>query len=288
MKPVLLLDTHSLVFRAFHGLPQMNTTTGEPTNAVYGFSVLLLKLLREEKPLGFAFALDSPKPTFRRERYAEYKAGRAKAPDALRHQLDRTRQLIEATGAPAFCEPGFEADDVLATLARELREQATPVLVVSGDRDILQCARDTTRVMFVGARGKKPTLFDEAAVRERFGVAPVDLPSRTALLGDSSDNLPSVPGVGEKTATRLLERFANVRALLDHVGEVTPDRLRDAIESHRAQILETEDLARLRDEVPLPAGPRYAALGPESLARLRTLFEELEFTSLRERLEKLA
>lgn len=288
VQPTLLLDTHSLVFRAFHALPPMSTRAGEPTGALYGTSVLLLKLLREERPSGIAFALDAPQRTFRRERYAEYKAGRARAPDPLVRQLARVPELIEALGAPAFCVPGFEADDVLATLAREHRERGEPALIVSGDRDVLQAARGTTRVLFVGARGKKPVLYDDEAVRARFGVAPEDLPSRTALLGDASDNLPGVPGIGEKTAASLLGRFGNVHALLDHLDQVEPARIREALEVHRAQLLDTEDLARLRDTVPLPAGPRSGAITPEAIARLRALFEELEFASLLGRLDELA
>src|SRR5262245_23558645 len=134
--PVLLLDTYSLLFRAHHALPPMTTTRGEPTAALYGFSTLLLKLLREQAPRALAFALDSPAPSFRHQAYDAYKAGRPPLPDPLRPQLHEVRALIAATGAPSFAAPGFEADDVLATLAREARAGSAPALVVSGDRDL--------------------------------------------------------------------------------------------------------------------------------------------------------
>jgi DNA polymerase-1 len=188
---------------------------------------------------------------------------------------------------PAFRVPGFEADDVLATLARELRQERRRVLVVSGDRDILQTARGSTTVLFVGARGRKPTRYDAAAVRARFGVPPEDLPSLAALIGDSSDNLPSVPGIGAKTAARLLERHGDVRTLLARLETVTPERIRNALAEHRDQILETAELARLVDDVLLPAGPRSGPVSVEALLRLRELFVELEFASLLPRVDAL-
>jgi DNA polymerase-1 len=285
--PVLLLDTHSLLFRAFHALPHMNTTRGEPTSALYGTSVLLLKLLREETPRGLAFALDAPVKTFRRERYEAYKAGRVRAAPPLVQQLARFSEIIAAFGVPAFVAPGFEGDDVLCTLARELAAPGDDVLIVSGDRDLLQLVTERCSVLFVGARGQKHVRFDPARVIERFGVTPEQLPSLTALIGDGSDNLPGVPGVGARTGAKLVARFGSAAALLEHLDEVTPDRLRESLRERRAQILETADLARLRDDVPLPEGPRAGPLTPEAIARVRALFTELEFTSLLARLDAL-
>jgi DNA polymerase-1 len=285
--PALLLDTHSLLFRAFHALPAMNTKGGEPTSALYGTSVLLLKLLREEKPSGLAFALDAPVKTFRRERFEAYKAQRVRAPTPLVQQIARFREVIDALGVPAFVAPGFEGDDVLATLARELQASGQSVLIVSGDRDILQTVTESCSVLFVGARGQKHVRFDPARVEERFGVKPSQLPSLTALIGDSSDNLPGVPGIGKSTGAKLIARFGDAAGLLEHLDEVTPDRTRASLAERRAQILETAELARLRDDVPLPEGPRAAPISPEALTRVRALFEELEFTSLLARLDAL-
>lgn len=286
MARVLLLDTHSLFFRAFYALPPMTTLAGQPTSALYGLSVVLLKLLREERPLGIAFALDGPKPTFRHEQSPSYKAQRTALADPLREQLAVLPRLLEATGAPCIAAPSFEADDVLATLARELAP--APVRIVTGDRDLFQLIDARVDVLFVGARGQKPVLYDEAAIERRYQLQPSQLPSRTALVGDPSDNLPKVPGIGERGAEALIRRFGDVTQLLARVTEVTPVKLQQVLIEHAAQIRETEDLARLRRDAPLPEGPRYAAIGGSAIAALRALFVELEFSSLLPRLERLA
>ncbi|HKP63687.1 MAG TPA: 5'-3' exonuclease H3TH domain-containing protein, partial [Polyangiales bacterium] len=210
---VVLVDTNSLFFRAFHGLPPMQTTRGVPTSAVYGFSTLVLKLLREETPTGLAFARDAPAATFRHVEYSDYKGTRAPLPSPLTAQFVWLDRLLDALGLPCFSVPGFEADDVLATLARELREQGERVRVVTGDRDLFQTISPESDVLFVGRRAQKPIIYDEAAVLERFGLPPARLPSWIALNGDPSDNLPGVPGVGARTATRLLQQHADMRDL---------------------------------------------------------------------------
>lgn len=284
---VLLLDTFSLFFRAFYALPPMNTAAGEPTSALYGFSTLMLKLLREQRGAALAFALDAPAATFRHLTHDGYKAGRGPAPDALVSQLGRLPSLLEAFGAPMFRVPGFEADDVLATLARQRRAAERPAFVVSGDRDLLQLARGSVRVYFVGRRAKDAVVYDERSVLERFGVPSERLPSYVALVGDTSDNLPGVPGIGPSTAAKLLSGRSDCRDLLSHLDDVSPVRLRDALLAHRDQILSTEDLARLRDDVALPEGPLSATPTRETAVELRKLFEELEFQSLTARLDAL-
>ncbi len=285
--PVLLLDTFSLFFRAFYALPPMNTAAGEPTSALYGFSTLMLKLLREQPGASLAFALDAPAATFRHLTYEAYKAGRAPAPDALRSQFERLTSLLAAFGAPTFRVPGFEADDLLATLARRLRSAERPTLVVSGDRDLLQLAHGSVRVYFVGRRAKDAVIYDERAVLERFGVPPVRLPSYVALIGDTSDNLPGVPGIGPSTAAKLLSERTDCKDLLSRIEAVSPARVREALLTHRDQILSTENLARLRDDVELPEGPLSAAPTTEGVLALRKIFEELEFKSLGARLDAL-
>jgi DNA polymerase-1 len=286
--PVLALDTLSLFFRAQHALPPMNTSTGEPTRALYGFCSLLLKLFREQKPAGLVFALDAPQPTFRHEREASYKATRDAPPSEIWQQWPRLEQLIQCLGVPAFRVPGFEADDVLATLARRLRENDQPVLVVSGDRDLLQTAVPPVEVMFVGRRGQPGVRYDQRAVEERFGVGPERLASYAALIGDASDNIPGIRGIGPRAAAKLVKKYATVAALLEHAAEIEPTRLREAILGNREQVLANFELTRLRDEVPLPPGELYGVLDAGARDRLRGLFEELEFRSLLPRLEALA
>ena len=283
----LLLDTSSLFFRAHHALPPMNTSTGEHTSALYGFSTLLLKLLREERPTGVAFARDLPKPTFRHEQYSAYKAGRPPVPDAMRTQWRRLDQLIEAFAFPTHASSGFEADDVLATLARQLEASGVEVTIVSGDRDLFQLVGPRIRVIFLGARGQKPEVIDAAAVHARYGVAPAALPSLSALVGEGPDNLVGVPGIGVRTASKLVTQWGSVKNLVANVDAVTPQKIREAIREAGARVVMNEDLARLRDEVPL-AGPRLVGpLTSEAVVAVRLVFEALEFKSLAARLDKL-
>ena len=284
---VALFDTYSLLFRAFHALPRMSTSQGIPTSALYGFCAMVIKVLREHGPRALSFAVDAPARTFRHQRYADYKAGRAKAPSELSAQLERLPALLDAFGVPVFCVPGFEADDVLATLARRLTAEQRTVLIVSGDRDLMQLVDPRTNVLFIGRRGRDATLFDAPAVEARFGLPPTRLPSWTALVGDASDNLHGVAGIGPRTATELVLEHGGIPALLSNLERVAAPKLRDALAKAADRLRLNEDLARLRDDVPLATGPLAGPLTSEALARLRTAFEELEFKSLVPRLERL-
>jgi DNA polymerase-1 len=283
--PVLLLDTYSLLFRAFYALPAICTSTGVPTGALYGTSVLLLKLLREQAPAGLALALDMPAETFRRALYPVYKASRPSTPGDLAAQLAELPALIQALGAPAFGVPGFEADDVLATLARELSAGAQPVCIVTGDRDLLQLATDGVEILFVGQRGRAHVRYDVAAVEARFGVPPARLPSYVALVGDPSDDIPGVPGVGAKTAARWVRDHEDIAGVLASIDALAPAKLRPVIAEHADQLRLSEQLARLRSDVPLGPGPRHTGFDDEARARLRALFERFEFRSLLARLD---
>lgn len=272
---ILLFDTYSIFYRAFYALPPMSTSSGEPTSALYGFSTLLVKLLREQRPAGIAFALDAG-PSFRRELYGGYKAKRARMPDDLRRQRDRLDELLAALGAPRHAAPGFEGDDVLATLARSIEDD---VWIVSGDRDLLQTIDARTRVLFVGRRGQDHVLYDEAKVRERFALSPPQLPSYTALVGDDADELPGVRGVGAKTAAKWIAEHGDAASVLANVDRLSPARLRDAVRAHADQIVLNEQLARLRTDVPI-AAPLFGAIDETARARTAALFETLEFKSL--------
>jgi DNA polymerase-1 len=283
----LLVDTYSLFFRAHHALPTMNTKSGEPTSALYGFCSALLKELTQRQPIELAFAVDAPQRTFRHERMPSYKGTRDATPAPLVAQFGRLRELLAAFGAPVFEVPGVEADDVLATLAARLSGEQRAVLVMSGDRDLFQTAGGNVGVLFLGARGQKPTVIDESKVLERFLVPPVRLPAWVALVGDASDNLPSVPGVGPRTASKWIQRFGTVAELLAGAEALEPLRLRDVLLAHREQVLATESLATLRRDVPLGTGPECLPVSAAAVERLRALFEELEFKSLVPRLATL-
>lgn len=285
--PALLIDTYSLFFRAHHALPPMNTRSGEPTSALYGFSAALLAELARRPPALLAFAVDAPARTFRHERQASYKAHRDAMPEPLVAQLDRLRELLSAFEVPVYQIAGVEADDVLATLAARLSSDGADVLVMSGDRDLLQTIGEHVRVLFVGARGQKPTIYDAARVLERFGVPPERLPTFVALVGDASDNLPRVPGIGPRTASKWVSEHASAEALLAHAAALAPARSGAELQAHAAQVLETELLATLRRDVPLGPGPLGAPLSAGARDRLAALFTELEFKSLKPRLAAL-
>jgi DNA polymerase-1 len=284
---VLLLDTFGLFYRSFYALPRMTTSTGQPTNALYGLCTLLLKFAREHRPNALAFALDAPGPTFRHGLYAAYKAGRPALPDELRAQFSALDALIEAIGVPAFRAPGFEADDILATLTSRLVASGHEVLIATGDRDLLQLVGDRVRVLFLGARGKPARLYDAAAVWARFGIEPRRLPSYNALLGDSSDNIPGVAGIGAKTARALVGDHGSIDAIFAALPSLGKPALQATLMAHREVLLRNETLIRLREDLELGSGPLCAGVSSEGLANLRGLLTRLEFRSLLPRLGAL-
>lgn len=279
----LLLDGMSLLFRAFYALPPMSTRAGEPTGALYGFCTLFLKLVREERPSGFAVALDTPEPTFRHVAYESYKAGRSAAPDPLRSQLAAFGELLDALGVPVHRAPGFEADDLLASLARRYREREQKALVVTGDTDLLQIARGPIEVLFVGRRQKDHVRYDEAAVTARYGAPPERLPTIKALAGDPSDHLPGIVGIGAKGASSLVAAHGDARAIL--AATTLPPKIRAALAGHEEALLRWENLATVRDDLPL-AEPWTAPVTEEAWARVRALFERWEFKSLLDRMQQ--
>ena len=274
----LLLDGMSLLYRAFHALPPMSTRDGTPTGALYGFCTLFLKLVREEGSVEIAIALDTPEPTFRHVAYESYKAGRPAAPDPLRSQLAAFAELQDALGVPVHRAPGFEADDVLASLARRYRERAQQALIVTGDTDLLQVARGPIHVLFVGRRQKDHLRYDEAAVTERYGVPPVRLPTIKALVGDPSDHLPGILGIGARGATALVAAHGDARGILAAADTLAP-RVRAALAGHADALLRWEDLATVRDDLPVDE-PWATPITPQAWTRVRALFDRWEFKSL--------
>jgi DNA polymerase I len=285
--PILLIDAFSLLYRAFFALPPMSTVAGLSTSGLYGFSSLILKLLREQSPRGGAVAMDAPRATFRHELYAGYKASRPAAPSPLTEQIRRLPELLDAFGFPVFKVPGFEADDVLATLARELSARGEAPLIVTGDLDALQCAVGAGRVHVVG-RGVDGKTYDEAAVVARFGISPHQLPDWKALAGDVTDEIPGVPNIGAKRASSLVREFGGIEQILARRDVIAPPSVRAAIAAHADRLPLWRDLALLRTGVPLEDAPRWAPFDEPARARVRSLFEALEFRSLIPRLDALA
>ncbi|MFA5787526.1 MAG: DNA polymerase I [Actinomycetota bacterium] len=281
---LLLLDGHSLAYRAFYALPEsLTTSSGQPTNAVYGFTTMLIRLLVEEQPDAIAVALDLPTPTFRVADFAQYKAQRAAAPDQFRSQIGLIREVLATLRIPVVEAPGFEADDVIATLATQAGEAGYEVLIVTGDRDTLQLVDSSTRVMMT-RRGVTDTLvYDVAGVRERYGVLPEQYPDLAALRGDVSDNIPGVPGVGDKTAAKLVAEYGSVEELYGRLDEVK-GKLAAVLREHREDVARNKRLARLVRDVPLEVGADDLKMGEWDREEVRRVFDTLEFRTLRERL----
>jgi DNA polymerase-1 len=284
--PLVLLDGHSLAFRAFFALPSdLQTTTGQLTNVVYGFTTMLVKLFGDFSPDRIAVCFDLGRPAYRHDVYAGYKANRRTSPDEFSSQMPLVREVLSALRIPVVEVAGYEADDVIATLVREARDEELPVLVVTGDRDNLQLIDDEhdVRVMMTRRGITDTAIYDEAAVTERYGVPPERYIDLAALRGDPSDNLPGVPGVGDKTATKLVQTYGGAEEVVAHADEQR-GKLRENLLAHGDDVLRNKQLMRLRDDVPLPVGVRDLRMGAWDRAEIHRLFDTLEFHPLRERL----
>ena len=285
-KPLfLLMDGHALVHRAFHGLPDLTVNkTGEPVGAVYGFVSALLKVLNEFEPTHCAIVFDRPTPTFRHIQYEEYKAHRAATPDDLRVQFKRVRELVAAFGIPAYEMDGYEGDDVLGTLSRQASEQGIDTVILTGDSDLVQLVNNYVRALVTRARHGDPVLYDENKVVERYGVPPALIPDLKGLMGDTSDNIPGVPSVGEKTAAKLVQQFGDINGIYEHIEEVKPPRIQGLLREHQAQAMMSVDLARIVVRVPLDLDFDACARSGFNRDQVVELFRELEFSSLLTRL----
>ncbi|GLZ10687.1 DNA polymerase I [Actinomadura sp. NBRC 104425] len=282
---LLLLDGHSLAYRAFFALPVENfsTTDGQPTNAVYGFTSMLINVLRDEQPTHIAVAFDRSEPTFRHEQYVEYKAGRQKTPDEFRSQVSLIFEVLDALRIPRLSVAGYEADDIIATLATQATAAGMQTLVVTGDRDAFQLVDDNVTVLYPVRGVSELTRYDPAAVEQRYGVPPERYRELAALVGESSDNLPGVPGVGPKTAAKWLNKYGDLDTLVAHVDEIK-GKAGDNLREHLAQVLRNQQINKLDREVGLELTPPQLTMGRWDRDEIHTLFDSLQFRVLRERL----
>ncbi len=276
---LVLIDAHSLIYRAFFALPPMSTTAGEVTNAVYGFTSMLAIVLAGRPEYAVA-AFDMGGPTFRTEEYAEYKAGRRAMPDDLRPQIQRVREVLESFSIPIYGIPGFEADDIVGTLARQGEEMGMAVTIVSGDLDCLQCVTDSVDAL-VPRRGITDTLtYGPAQVRQRYNLEPAQLIDYKALRGDTSDNIPGVPGVGEKTASQLIGEFGSIENLLANLEQLKPGRVRDALEANADRVRLGKRLVTIRRDVDVTLDLERSRWTRYDADATRRKFDELEFRQL--------
>jgi len=285
MTTLMLIDGNSLTYRAFFALPtDMATASGQVTNAVFGFTSMLVNLLRDQKPDHLAVVFDRSEPTFRHEALSTYKGNRDATPDLLRQQMGIVREVVETLRVPVLDLVGFEADDIIATLARAAEARGDDVIIVTGDRDSYQLVHDPHIKVLYNKRGVSDyALYDEAGIFERTGVKPTDYVHYAALRGDPSDNLPGVPGVGEKTAAKLINQYGGIDGIYEHLDELTP-KLRQNLAENEDKARMNIDLMTLRHDAPVTVDPDELQIGNFDLAEVRQLFDFLEFRQLFDRL----
>lgn len=282
---LLLIDGHSMAYRAFYALPKENfqTATGQHTNAVYGFTSMLINLLRDEQPTHLAVAFDVSRQTFRSETYAEYKANRSATPDEFRGQVSLIQDVLGALNIPVLSKESYEADDVIATLTTQATAAGYRVSICTGDRDALQLVTDSVTVLYPTRGVSELTRFTPEAVKEKYGVTPEQYPDFAALRGDPSDNLPKIPGVGEKTVTKWMQQFGSLAELVDRVDEVK-GKAGAALREHLSSVLLNRQLTELVKDVPLDLGPDDLEVQPWNRDEVHRIFDGLEFRVLRDRL----
>ncbi|MGP3981389.1 DNA polymerase I [Streptomyces sp. KR80] len=275
---LLLLDGHSLAYRAFFALPAENfsTTTGQTTNAIYGFTSMLANTLRDEQPTHLAVAFDVSRKTWRSEEFADYKANRSKAPDEFKGQVELIGELLDAMNVSRFAVEGYEADDVIATLATQAEAQGFEVLIVTGDRDTFQLVSDHVTVLYPTKGVSELTRFTPEKVKEKYGLTPQQYPDFAALRGDPSDNLPGIPGVGEKTAAKWINQFGSFKELVERVDEVK-GKVGDKLREHLAAVKLNRQLTELVRDVELPVGPGALQRAPYDRPALSVILDALEF-----------
>ncbi len=285
-KPTLLLiDGHSMAYRAFYALPAENfvTSSGQVTNAVFGFTSMLINLLRDEQPTHVATAFDVSRQTFRAEKFPEYKAQRAKTPDEFRGQVEVTKEILEALAIPTMAVDGFEADDIIATLATQAEELGYRVLICTGDRDALQLVTDDVTVLYPMRGVSELMRFTPEAVEDKYGLTPAQYPDYAALRGDKSDNLPGIPGVGEKTATKWINQYGTLAGLIEHADEIR-GKVGDNLREHLSSVQLNRELTEMVRDMDLPYTPDELERAAWDREQIHTLFDQLEFSALRDRL----
>jgi DNA polymerase-1 len=288
-KRLLLIDGHSMAYRAFFALPAENFTTaqGQHTNAIYGFATMLISLLKDEKPTHVAVAFDVSRKTFRTEIFPDYKANRAKTPDEFRSQMSYLHELVKGFGINQFELEGFEADDIIATITKRAEKEGAEVLICTGDRDSFQLVTDQTTVLYPKRGVSEMARMTPDAVQEKYGMSPDQYPDFAALRGDPSDNLPSIPGVGEKTAAKWVVEYGSLTQLLSQVEKVG-GKVGDSLRANIENVKRNRELTQLLHNAPIDFTIDALAWGGVKESDLASLFEQLEFRTLKDRLKVIS
>ena len=280
---IILVDSNSLIYRGYFAIPPLTTTKGELSNATFGFASILLKAIEEIKPQYIAAAFDLPQKTFRHERDATYKATRKPMPDELRPQFERCKELLDKLGVPIYALPGFEADDVIGALAKQAEAAGLESIIVSGDLDTLQLVTPHTKLFTTRMGFQNTVVYDEAQIDQRYGLRPDQMVDFKALKGDTTDNIPGVPGVGEKTAAKLIAENGAIEGVYADLTRFTP-KLRENLATHREQVFHSREMATIVTDLPVALDVQAARFRDYDRAGVLELFRDLEFRSLIPRL----
>ncbi|MHB9032484.1 MAG: DNA polymerase I [Anaerolineae bacterium] len=278
-KRLMLIDGHALAYRAYHAINPLSSPSGEPTNAIFGFANTLLKAISDYSPDYIILTLDAGR-TFRHDMYAEYKATRVKMPDDLRVQVERIKDLAKALNIPVYIKDGFEADDLLGTLAKQAEAADLNTIIVTGDTDTFQLVSPMVQVLMPQGRSSDSILYDEEKIRERYGLEPSQLVDFKALKGDPSDNIPGVAGIGEKTASKLLTDYGSIDGIYEHLDEIKPERTRQALEKGSKNAIEGKKLVTIERHVPDITLDKNNKWGDYDRQAVLSLLREFGFTSL--------
>ncbi|QOR65802.1 DNA polymerase I [Cytobacillus suaedae] len=283
-KKVVLIDGNSIAYRAFFALPLLSNDKGVHTNAIYGFTMMLMKILEDEKPSHILVAFDAGKTTFRHKTFGEYKGGRQKTPPELSEQFPFLRELLDAYKIKRYELENYEADDIIGTLSAKAEEEGYTVKVISGDKDLTQLASDNITVDITKKGITDVDSYTPAFVQEKYGISPEQIIDMKGLMGDSSDNIPGVPGVGEKTALKLLKEFGTLEKLLESIDQVSGDKLKEKLSENREQALMSKELATIFREAPVEVGIDTIKYDGYESSKLIAIFKELGFNSLLDKL----
>lgn len=278
---VWVVDSHSLIHQVFHALPPMTSPSGAPVGAVFGFTRDLLYLLEDKRPQHLFCAFDLPGKTFRHEMFDEYKLQRAEMPDELKPQIPAIRRVIAALGIPALACESFEADDVLATVARQAEERKTQCYLVTNDKDARQLLTDRVAIYSI----RKNEVYDAERLAAEWGIAPNQVVDYQALVGDTADNVPGVPMIGPKFAKQLIEQYGTLENILAHAEEVSGTKRRENLCTHREQAMLSRDLVRLNSEVPLAIDWQPYSPARVDRAAAQQLFDEFGFRNMGAKLD---
>jgi|SRR3989344_2732984 len=285
-KRLIIIDSNALLHRAFHALPPLTNKNGQPTGAVYGFLLTLFKAIKDLNATHIVATFDTPKPTFRHEKFKEYKAHRIKTPDGIVSQIGVMKEVLKSFNIPVFEREGFEADDLIATISEKSKDE-TEVFILSGDLDNLQLVDEKIKVYTLGKGIKDSVLYDSQKVVERFGVSPEQMNDFKALTGDASDNVPGVPGIGKTTAAQLIQEYGNIENLYSELSTdtaVLKPKVKESLKSNKENAFLSLELVQTKKDVDLDFNLDLCKFGNFSQAKVKDIFNELGFNSLIDRL----